>query len=143
MKKMGFTLLELVIVVAIIMVLGGATLMGLRMRAHKDELLKLKVQIPAVLETATLYAYEFGYSGSIQASSKRIDLNIGSRNFEIETNALTISTRPSSLATTISALGTFSDNFDIILSYRGTELYEFQINTKANLGVYNVTEIEK
>ncbi len=143
MKKMGFTLLELVIVIAIIMILGGATVMGLRMRAYKDELLKLKVQIPAVLETATLYAYEFGYSGSIQASNKKINLTMGTKNFEVKANALTITTSPSPISASVSTLGTFSDNFDIILNYRGIELYRFQIDTKVNLGVYNITGIGK
>lgn len=142
MKNRGFTLLELMIVIAIIMILGGATVLGLRMRAHKDELLKLKVQIPAVLENATLYAYEFGYTGSINATSKKILLNVGTRAFEVKSNALTISTSPSSLSTDVTALGTFSSDFDIILSYQGTKLYEFNVKPKTNLGVYNITETE-
>ncbi len=142
MKKRGFTLLELMIVIAIIMVLGGATVMGLRMRAHKDELLKLKVQIPATMENATLYAYEFGYQGTISATSKKITLSINGRDFEVKSNALTISTSPSSLSTNVTALGTFSSDFDIILSYQGTKMYEFKVKPKTNLGVYNITETE-
>ena len=71
MKNRGFSLLELMVVVAIIMILGAATIWTLKGRVYKNEVLRMKTGIPTIIGNATLRVYEKGISPAAIKCSKR------------------------------------------------------------------------
>lgn len=144
MKKRGFTLLELVIVVAILMIFAGGGIWTLRGRAQKNEIIKLKTSIPTLLENGTLRIYEKGIKdGKLSVNTGSIVVagtGIG-QGMEIKSSVFTFATSPSSLGSNgdINVLGTFNGNFDILVKDKdSTTILTFSITTKSNLGVYRV-----
>ena len=66
---------------------------------------------------------------------------ITSNEYKAKTSMFTFATSPSAIDGTIVSLGTFKQNFDIIVYNKGTSdvVLTFKINTKENLGVYSLT----
>ncbi len=58
MKNRGFSLIELMIVVAIIMIMGAGAMWGFRNRMYKNEILKMKTEIPTLIGNSTFRIYE-------------------------------------------------------------------------------------
>jgi len=149
MKNRGFTIIELMIVVSIIMILGVVGMWGFKNRMYKDELLKLKTSIPTLLGNTTLRVYERGItdaaievssSSGISATGNQIDSSniakIESKRFNFETSPSGITNFP------INSMGTFTrEDFSIIVKDNKTNItmLEFIIKSKTNLGVYSLT----
>ena len=144
MKNRGFSLLELMIVVAIVMIMGAGTMWGFKGRMYKNEILRMKTAIPTIINNATLRVYEKATSGSsITVSSDKISISsVGSgAEYSAKTSMFTFATSPATIDGTIVSSGTFRQNFDILVYNEGTSTVAltFKINTKENLGVYNIT----
>lgn len=157
MKNRGFSLIELMIVVAIIMIMGAGGLWGFRNRMYKNEILKMKTEIPTLIGNSTFRIYEKAIDSSkftINVDKLSVS-NVGSNsNYVLKSNLFKFATSPSAIldkSITISAIGTFDFGDDA----SGTEIDEieiqvldiktndkvliFSIQTKENLGVYSLT----
>ena len=144
MKNRGFSLLELMIVVAIVMIMGAGTMWGFKGRMYKNEVLRMKTGIPTIINNATLRVYEKATSGAtLTVNSDEISIsNVGSgAEYNAKTSMFTFATSPASIDGTIIPAGTFRQNFDILVYNKGTSdaVLTFSINTKENLGVYSLT----
>ncbi len=147
MKNRGFSLMELMIVVAIIMVLGGGGFWSLKNRIYKNEVIKIKAAVPTLLNSGALRVYEKGASGAtLTVTGGSISIsNVGS-GMEVESRMFTFSTSPTSiseisvndlggLVTSPSAL----DRFDILVKDKNNNnVMTFEIKTKSSFGVFRV-----
>lgn len=147
MKNRGFSLLELMIVVAIIMIMAGFGMWGLGNRFYKNEILRMKTAIPTLLNNATLKVYERGISGaSVNIGSNRISFTgagLGSYVYNANASKFSFSSSPSSIS--INNMGTFTQDFEIIVYDAGTSnaALSFSIDTKENLGVYSLSVTQR
>lgn len=147
MKNRGFSLLELMIVVAIIMIMAGFGMWGLGNRLYRNEILRMKTAIPTLLNNATLKVYERGISGaSVAIGSDRISFGgagLGSYVYNANARKFSFSSSPSSIG--INTMGTFTQDFSIIVYDAGTSnaALTFTVDTKENLGVYSLSVTQK
>lgn len=58
MKNKGFSLVELMIVVAIITIMASVGMFAIKGRAEKNELIRLRTEIATTLDTGALRAFE-------------------------------------------------------------------------------------
>lgn len=146
MKNRGFTLIELMIVIAIIMILAWVGTLSLSDRFYKNEKITLKTSIPTLLQNSTLRVYEKGTAGAVltvNAHAIRVS-NVGT-GAEVNSSVFSFSTSPASITSegAINSMGAFMGNFDIIVTNKdGQEAMVFRIKTNENLGVFNVTTID-
>ncbi len=150
MKNRGFSLIELMIVVAIIMIMGAGAMWGFKNRMYKDEVLKLKTSIPTLIGNTNLRVYERAISGAeIKIShtagetEDEIYASIDSNNIsKIKSKRFDFITSPSGIASlSINSMGAFtSEDFSIIVRDHKTnkDILEFTINSKLDLGVYSL-----
>lgn len=142
MKNKGFTLIELMIVVAIIMILGSGTLFGLRVRHKNNELISLRNEIPTQMETVTLKAYEVGRAGSIEVSTTTIKLSLaGSSDIEIKPDFYKFVASTTS-AININTLGAFEKSFTIEVQDKSTSEKKFEVKVSSNLAHLGVSSIK-
>ena len=143
MKNRGFSLLELMIVVAIIMILGAGSMWGFKNRMYKNEILRMKTAIPTIINNATLRVYEKAISpAAINIEEDKIYFtgdSITGNVYDAKTSMFTFTSTPSVI--TIESSGTFDRDFQIIVYKKDTteEVLTFTIKTKTNLGVYSLT----
>ncbi len=140
-KKEAYTLMELVIVIAIIMIMASLGVWKMRERAVRNELLRLKAQVPAFLETSTLRVYQRGIetaSLSINTDSLEIN-NVTGYQTELEPRYFTFSSSVTSVA--INKFGTFDTNTPFVISVMdgATTRLAFTIRSSRNLGIYSVS----
>lgn len=146
MKNRGFSLIELMIVVAIIMIMGAGGMWGFKKRMYKNEILKMKTEIPTLIGNSTLRVYEKAISGAaITISSDRISISsVGSgAEYKAKSNYFEFVTSPTSIDGGITKDGAFNSDFDIIVIDKTKTPTEaaltFSIQTKTSLGVYSLT----
>lgn len=153
MKNRGFSLMELMIVVAIIMIMGAGGLWAFKNRLYKDEVLKLKTSIPTLIGNTNLRVYEraisgaaieiSGTSGETEDTIKATGPQIDSSNIsQIKSKRFDFITSPSGITSfSINSMGTFTrEDFSIIVRDHKTnkDILEFTINSKPSLGVYSL-----
>lgn len=147
MKNRGFSLIELMIVVAIIMIMGAGTTWGFRKRMYKNEILKMKTEIPTLIGNSTLRVYEKAISGAaITVNSDKISISdVGSgAEYKAKTSQFEFSTSPASITGKINIQGAFEESFDILVKDKKTStlILSFSIEIKENLGVYSLITSE-
>lgn len=140
-KKEAYTLIELVIVIAIIMIMASLGVWKMRERAVRNELLRLKAQVPAFLETSTLRVYQRGIetaSLSINTDSLEIN-NVTGYQTELEPKYFTFSSSVTSVA--INSFGTFATGtvFTISVMDGSTTKLAFKIESREKLGIYSIS----
>ena len=144
MKNRGFSLMELMIVVAIIMILGGGGIWTLKDRLYKNEIIRMKSVIPTLLNTGALRVYEKGSSGAVlTASGSSISIsNVGS-GMEVESRIFTFSTSGAAVNREINDLGGFKGDFDILVKDKNSnDVMTVEIRTKSSFGVFRVDVID-
>lgn len=151
MKNRGFSLMELMIVVAIIMVLGGGGIWSLKNRIYKNEVIKVKAAVPTLLNSGALRVYEKGIStATLTATGSSVSISNVGAGMEVKSNIFKFSTSPASiseinindlggLVTSPSAL----ERFDILVKDKNSnDVMTFEVRTKSNFGVFRVDVIE-
>ena len=144
MKNRGFSLLELMIVVAILMILGGGGIWALKDRLYKNEIIKIRAAVPTLLNSGALRVYEKGTSGAaLTVSPHSLSIsNVGS-GMEVKSNMFTFSTTSSAVSRGINDLGGFNNDFNILVEDRdGNDVMTFNIITKSSFGVFRVDVVE-
>lgn len=143
MKNRGFSLIELMIVVAIIMILGAGGMWTLKDRLYRNEIIKVRASVPTLLNSGTLRVYERGTSeAALTVTGGSISIsNIGS-GMEVRSRMFTFSTSPASVNLAINELGGFPEDFDILVKDRNnSNVMTFKIATKSSFGVFRVDVI--
>ena len=151
MKNRGFSLMELMIVVAIIMILGGGGMWSLKNRIYKNEIIKIKAAVPTLLNSGALRVYEKGASGAtLTATGSSVSISNVGAGMEVKSNMFTFVTSPTSiseininnlggLVTSPSAL----DRFDILVKDKSNNnVMTFEVKTKSSFGVFRVDVVE-
>lgn len=153
MKNRGFTLIELMIVVAIIMIMGAGGMWAFKNRMYKDEILKLKTSIPTLIGNTNLRVYERAItnaaiqisstSGETEDTISATGTQIDSTNIsKIKSKRFDFITSPSGITSfSINKMGAFdTEDFSIIVRDHktNTDVLEFVINSKPSLGVYSL-----
>ena len=151
MKNRGFSLMELMIVVAIIMILGAGGMWSLKNRLYKNEIIKVKAAVPTLLNSGALRAYERGTSGAtLTATGSSVSISNVGAGMEVESRMFTFVTSPTSiseininnlggLVTSPSAL----DRFDILVKDKSNNnVMTFEVKTKSSFGVFRVDVVE-
>lgn len=143
MKKNAFTLLEVIIAVALLILLTSFGTLSIRSRIKKNEYFRIKSQIPSMIETASFKSYELGTSGTMNVSSKSVSVSVASSNvnYEVKSSIYTFSTSPAGISPiSINDMGAFesTEDFDILLSDNGTNKLVFDIKSNPDLGIYSL-----
>ena len=151
MKNRGFSLMELMIVVAIIMILGAGGMWTLKDRLYKNEIIKIKAAVPTLLNSGALRVYEKGASGAtLTATGSSVSISNVGAGMEVKSNMFTFVTAPTSiseininnlggLVTSPSAL----DRFDILVKDKSNNnVMTFEVKTKSSFGVFRVDVVE-
>ncbi len=151
MKNRGFSLMELMIVVAIIMILGAGGMWTLKDRLYKNEIIKIKAAVPTLLNSGALRVYERGTSGAaLTVTGGSISISNVEAEMEVKSNMFTFVTSPTSiseininnlggLVTSPSAL----DRFDILVKDKSNNnVMTFEVKTKSSFGVFRVDVVE-
>jgi len=126
-KKKGFTLIEMMIVVAIIAILSTVATVSMKGRAEKDAKIKAKTTIPMFLSNAIDMAFEEGKSYTINMSNINDSSN---PRIELDGKKLIL---PTQLVYTV-------DNSSISISERGklNPTFEIQIKDKKGNSLFKV-----
>lgn len=145
MKNRGFSLMELMIVVAIIMVLGGGGIWSLKNRIYKNEVIKVKAAVPTLLNSGALRVYEKGIStATLTATGSSVSISNVGAGMEVKSNIFkfsSVTTTSSNLE--INDLGGFKGDFDILVEDKdGNDIMTFEVKTKSSFGVFRVDVIE-
>ena len=99
MKNRGFSLMELMIVVAIIMILGAGGMWTLKDRLYKNEIIKIKAAVPTLLNSGALRVYERGTSGAaLTVTGGSISISNVGAGMEVKSNVFTFVTSPTSIS---------------------------------------------
>lgn len=141
MKNRGFTLIELMLVVALISFLSVMGFVSLRDRFDKNEVIKVKAGVPTLLSTGTLRVYEKAISGAaLQVNDHSISIpTLSGADMELRSSRFTFSTSPAAIGLGINTLGGFENNFDILVKDKKDNLVmTFKITTKSNFGVFRI-----
>lgn len=152
MKNRGFSLMELMIVVAIIMILGGGGMWSLKNRLYKNEIIKIKAAVPTLLNSGALRVYEKGASGAtLTATGSSVSISNVGAGMEVKSNMFTFVTSPASLDIWINDLGGLETSpqaidgtwdFDILVKDRNSnDVMTFAIKSKG-FGVFRVDVVE-
>ena len=151
MKNRGFSLMELMIVVAIIMILGGGGMWTLKDRLYKNEIIRVKAAVPTLLSSGTLRAYEKGISTAVlTVTGGSISISNVGAEMEVESRMFTFSTSPTSISEiNINDLGglvtspSAIDRFDILVKdKKSNDVMTFEVRTRSNFGVFKVDVID-
>lgn len=148
MKNKGFSLVELMIVVAIITIMASVGMFAIRGRAEKNELIRLRTEIASTLDTGALRAFEIQSEETVEINPNSIKIEVGTRKFEVKSKIHTFSLSPSGITTVgLNKLGAFTttgtgisgDDFDILVKDRdNVEKLRVEVRSNANLGVYSL-----
>jgi|GEM_PF-3809842 len=147
MKNKGFSLVELMIVVAIITIMASVGMFAIKGRAEKNELIRLRTEIATTLDTGALRAFEIQKKADkVDINPNSIEIKVGARNFETKSKIHTFSLSPSGISIGLNKLGAFENttnneniDFDILVKDRdNVEKIRVEVRSNANLGVYSL-----
>ncbi len=152
MKNRGFSLMELMIVVAIIMILGAGGMWTLKDRLYKNEIIKIKAAVPTLLNSGALRTYEKGIDKpEVEVTGNTISITKVGAGMEVKSNMFTFVTSPASLDIWINDLGGLETSpqaidgtwdFDILVKDRNSnDVMTFAIKSKG-FGVFRVDVVE-
>lgn len=148
MKNKGFSLLELLIAVVIITMMATIGTLAFKERFKKNEFIRIKSELPTLVETVTLRSYELNLSSTMEINPKSISMAITNSaiSYTVNSKIYTFSTSPAGISEVkINSMGAFSSPsaFDIILldDYATTAM-TFQIKSNPGLGVYSLEVVE-
>lgn len=144
MKNRGFSLMELMIVVAIIMILGAGGMWTLKDRLYKNEIIKIKAAVPTLLNSGALRVYEKGASGAtLTATGSSVSISNVGAGMEVKSRMFTFSTTASATNLEINSLGGFRGDFNILVEDKdANDVMTFKIITKSSFGVFKVDVVE-
>lgn len=135
MKKAGFTLIELMIVVAIVSIMGsfGVSMVGKSIK--RTDARKMKEQIPVFIETAIERAFEQGSPYSVAFYTDRIEIDYTGTKLENNRNdVLRISKHFTYEGTdfNIDEQGGISADSRVIIQEKGNPIFKIEIENISN-----------